>query len=111
MSKSVAVSILFCKTTLKLKQFAHCDGTVSFLEMFNDLFDIPNSRSIRDHGYKQSFRADNVEKVFKKFNTSKLSILSMKNAAETYLLNTKKFTSFLGFLINIESAVALYKYL
>ncbi|EZA51523.1 THAP domain-containing protein, partial [Ooceraea biroi] len=39
-SKSVSDSLLHCKNKLKLNDFFSCEGTIRFLSIFNDLFDI-----------------------------------------------------------------------
>lgn len=46
LSRSVADSLEFCMTILKLKDFENCRATINFINIFNDAFDILNSRYV-----------------------------------------------------------------
>ena len=52
LSSSVADAIEYCWSELKLPQFQGCEATVTFLRIFDHLFDILNSRNPLGKGYK-----------------------------------------------------------
>lgn len=108
-SKSVANAIEFYQKTLKLKDFQFCDGTIQFLRTFNDLFDILNSRTLKQNGFKQPLHEKNIELIRKKFEDIKLYILSLKTSNGELLIKSRKKTGFLGFLICINSTIELYE--
>lgn len=54
-STSVANALLFCKNHLKLEEFQSCQGTIQFLCTFNDLFDILNSKTMKQNGFKRQY--------------------------------------------------------
>lgn len=107
-STSVANALSFCKNNLKLKEFQFCEGTIQFLHTFNDLFDILNSRSIKQSGYKQPLNEQNKELIIKKLEQTKQYILSLKTKNGQLLIKSRKKTGFLGFLICINSILVLY---
>ena len=51
LSESVASSLQFCLNE-KLPGFAGCESTIKFIRLFNNLFDILNSRNLNSTGYK-----------------------------------------------------------
>lgn len=108
-SKSVADSLLFCKDNLMLKEFELCNGTIQFLLNFNDLFDILNSKSMRQAGLKQAINSENINLIKDKLNECKMYILSLKNNNSELVIESRRKTGFLGFLICIESAFILYE--
>lgn len=59
LSRSVADALNFCKYNLNLPAFVGVDATVKFIEIFNDVFDILNTRSIKCIGKKKC-----VETIF-----------------------------------------------
>lgn len=84
---------------------------MQFLLMFNDLFDILNPKNMYQPVFKQALNAKNVELVKKRFNECKSYILSLKNKNNKFIINSRRKTGFLGFLICIESALILYNIL
>jgi len=54
LSKSVADALFFCKNNLNLKDFEDCDGTIRFIRIINDTFDVLNSRNVRSTGKKSA---------------------------------------------------------
>lgn len=53
-SQSVADSLSFCRNDLMLKEFESCEGKIQFLLIFNDLFDIINSKNMNQTAFKQA---------------------------------------------------------
>ncbi|XP_077100004.1 GTPase IMAP family member 8-like [Siphateles boraxobius] len=54
LSASVADALRFCERHLQLPQFAGCEPTCKFLETFDRLFDLMNSRNPIARGFKKS---------------------------------------------------------
>lgn len=108
-STSVANALLFCKNTLKLKEFQSCQGTIEFLHVFNDLFDILNSKNMKQSGFKQLLNEQNKEIITNKLEKIKSYILSLKTIKGELLIKTREKTGFLGFLICIYNTIALYE--
>ena len=61
-STCVANALEYCCKVKKLEQFQGCEATVRFIRMFNDLFDILNSR--HPHGKKQSHQYEYKIKIY-----------------------------------------------
>lgn len=108
-STSVANALLFCKNTLKLKEFKSCQGTIEFLHVFNDLFDILNSKNMKQSGFKQPLNEQNKEIITNKLKEIKSYILFLKTINGELLIKSRKKIGFLGFLICIHSTIALYE--
>lgn len=53
LSKSVADALEFCKNVLCLDDFQSCEPTIKFIRIFNDAFDILNSRNLNSYGKKK----------------------------------------------------------
>lgn len=64
---------------------------------------------MRQIGLKQALNSKNIELVRDKFNKCKLYILSLKKENGEFLVNSRRKTRFLGFLICIESVCMLYE--
>lgn len=61
LSRSVSDSLKFCEM-LKLKYFEKASDTCEPLEVFNHLFDVLNTKSIKDPGLKRALNLRNEEK-------------------------------------------------
>lgn len=67
LSLSVGNAFIFCRDVLKLIDFENC--TVNFIKLFNDAFDILNSRTLISYGFKGAINNDNYENILA-FNKS-----------------------------------------
>lgn len=110
LSTSVACALKLCKDELKLPNFQGSSATIEFLLIFNDLFDILNSRNMRQYGLKKPLNNNNFMEVEAQlavsYNYIKSLVLCKTNQK---IVNSKLKTGFLGFLININSTLDLYK--
>lgn len=108
LSKSVADALLFLCHDLKLSEFKGAEETAKFIQLFNDLFDVLNSRSlISSYLYKRPLSP-----------ASKIAFFSLMDRAVTFinnsflngipLLKSKRKTGFLGFLICVNSLKNYY---
>jgi len=110
-SASVADALELCKTDLQLLEFAESEPTIRFIRMINDLFDILNSRNIKQFGFKQPLHKGNsliiLEKLQNCYNyLSKLHIC--KNNSYQLLIHTTKKSAIIGFMMCINSLRTIY---
>ncbi|EZA53571.1 THAP domain-containing protein, partial [Ooceraea biroi] len=89
--------------------FAQSEATEEFLQMMNDLFDIFNSRNLRQKFYKRPINPDNYESVLCKLEECKEYLLNLKFENGQLVVRSNRKTGVLGFLINIESLKMLYQ--
>ena len=126
LSDSVAKSLKFCING-KIDGFEGCEGTIMFVEIFNKLFDILNSRNLFAHGWNRPFQSSREIEYFKFLEEAKQYIMSLhifdplskslnikKNVVsqddiDRSILKSKRKTGFLGFLICINSLKELYQ--
>ena len=64
-SNSVADAIEYCQYKLNLPNFNGSEGTVQFLRIFNDLFDVLNSQNIHSFRFKKAVSKVNVPDILK----------------------------------------------
>ncbi|CAB3246933.1 unnamed protein product [Arctia plantaginis] len=109
-SRSVSIALQFCKNTLKIAQFQEIDGTANMLLLLNDLFDILDSK-VHGYGLKRALNAENSQVVLSKLEMCKSVLMNLttnlKNK-QVRLIDTPRFTGFLGLCICIESAKFLF---
>lgn len=118
-STKVADSLRYLQ--LKNPDFLECDETIHFLKIFNDLFDIFNSKKYKEYGFKRSLNNFTKNEYFGFFDVAKMYINSLKiqqkvgvNPEKQIIFEIKQLTKtmsktgFLGFLIAIESFKGLY---
>ena len=107
LSESVARSLQFCLDN-KLVQFIGCEATIKFIEIFNNLFDILNSRSLFAKGYKRPMREENILAVKDFLKTAENYIKQIKLADGKLVVNSNRKTGFQGFLVCIHSLITMY---
>lgn len=78
LSKSVAKALELCEQLLVSSRFKDTAATVEFIEIFNDLFDVFNSRSGEMFGYKKPICPQNAMEVMDFLDKAKEYILSLK---------------------------------
>jgi len=108
-SASVANALKMCRSVLQLDKFRNSEATEEFLNMINDLFDIFNSRNLRQKFYKCPINHDNSHVIFNKLEECKEYLLTLRLVDGQLLVNSNRKTGFLGFLINIENLKVLYQ--
>lgn len=74
LSESVADALIYCQRN-SVPNFTSCDATVKFIKIFNKLFDILNSQSIK------AIYPGNSEKIFRFFKEAKSYILGLRSQA------------------------------
>ncbi|KOB73308.1 THAP domain-containing protein [Operophtera brumata] len=115
-SKSVADALIFCQNELDLPDFNGVSATAKFILLINDVFDILDSRS-RQKRLKRALNAENFEIAFQKLDEAKTVLTRLcacvkkhnNESSKIPLLQSPRYTGFLGFLICIESAKSLFQ--
>lgn len=64
LSKSVATALKFCREDAKLSAFENSEATETFLLNMNNLFDIFNSRNMKQFDFKQPLNSRNKDMIF-----------------------------------------------
>lgn len=112
LSQSVADALKFCKDTLKIHEFSNAGATISFIEMFNKVFDILNSRSINCIESKKALCKENIEeiKLFTNHFCTYIKGLKILESDNNFIpvLESKRKTGFIGFIVSLNSLLQLY---
>ena len=108
MSSSVADRIEFLAKVMKHEQFQHSNATVEFIRVIDRLFDMLNSRSPIEKGFKQPLRSDTRETWEDIFKITAKYLLGLQTSQQDKLLSTHKRNTFIiGFVIAIKSTLEM----
>jgi len=108
-SESVASSLEFAMRE-KFPGFQGCEETITFMRIFDELFDVMNSRNLNAIDYKAPMQIKNYVAIFSLLDNSKDYILSLRQSQNGPLvLRGNRKTGFLGFLLCIESLKSLFQ--
>ena len=108
LSESVCQSLQFCLNE-QLSDFAGCEATIHFINVFNRLFDVLNSRNLNAFEWKRPIQIDNCVDIIKLLNEAKSYILSLKESLNGRpIVKSNRKTGFIGFLLCIDSVCHLY---
>ncbi|XP_040335568.1 DNA transposase THAP9 isoform X2 [Herpailurus yagouaroundi] len=107
-SENVA-SALECLLSLGLPPFQNCIGTVHFLRLINNLFDIFNSRNCYGKGLKGPLLPETYSKINHVLIEAKTIFVTLSDASSNQIIKGKRKLGFLGFLLNAESLKWLYQ--
>lgn len=105
-SNSVANALEFLRQTNET--FSECSGTIEFVHLFNDMFDVLNSMSTEVDGFKKPLSVDNFDLYHHAFQYVENYIRSITLSNGTPILKSPNKTGFLGILINIQSLRNIY---
>lgn len=108
-SNSCSDALTFCEQTLKLPQFVGCGATAHFLKLFNDLFDILNSRNKFGKYYRAPISSKNIHHYQQFFDYIAHYICNLKLDNGKLIIESTRKQAFLGFLILMKSFVYVYK--
>ena len=90
----------------KNEEFLNGEPTVNFITLFNNLFDIINTKSKYDFGFKGPLNKQNITLFFNFFATSEKYLRGLKLSRE--ILKSQSKTGFLEYLIAINNFRSLY---
>ena len=107
LSSSVADALEYCEGKLKLSQFQGCGPTVTFIRVFDRLFDVLNSRNPLARNYKAPIRKANYAYTKGFLDEAREYIRNLKSAEGQSILASKRKTGFLGFLLCIDAVLGL----
>ena len=107
-SSSVADALDFCCSHLKLAEFQDSQATSKFLRIFDRLFDILNSRNPFAKNFKAPVRKSNFGYIDNFLTQAFSYIMELKDKSGKRVLESRRKTGFLGFLIAIRSLQAMY---
>jgi len=109
LSDSVATSLEFCLKE-QIPGFEGCSATINFVRMFNDLFDVFNSRNLHAHGFKRPLQVSNYVEYYSFLMTARSYLTNLRESVNGKLMtDSNRKTGFLGFVICIDSLIVLYK--
>lgn len=115
-SNSAANSLAFLMAQ-NIRGFSDAGATIKFIRNFNNIFDIFNTHKV-DHKQTNYFKSAvnffNSEEVFNFLNEAKQYIFGLKCAGKQShgmvpIVRSVIKTGFLGFIINIESLMDMYR--
>lgn len=110
-SNSVADALEYCRSKLKINEFEDSAGTINFINLMNDIFDVLNSHSIRPPGWKKAMCPENIGLVKALFDSATHYIASLRFLSGEVVIKSRRRTGFIGLMINMKSALDLYEYL
>jgi len=111
LSKSVADALKSCKLNLNIPDFEEVDATIEFIEIFNSVFDILNSRSCNAINEKKALCKENFNFIanFTNMFTKYIKNLKIKEKNEFVpVLESSRKTGFIGLLVCLNSLIHLY---
>lgn len=108
-SQSVAQSLEYLSNDLKVENFQGVTPTIEFIKIFNNLFDILNSKNLLSKGYKSPIKSSNYESFFKYLLEAESYIRGLRVSADGEpILHSNRKMGFLGFLTCVKSVMELY---
>ncbi|XP_046987372.1 uncharacterized protein LOC124586307 [Schistocerca americana] len=110
LSNSVADAIQYC-CDMKLPGFEQASATVKFIRIFNCLFDVCNSRTLLQSGFKQALNTANfsaVEGFLLKAHRYIKELTVGPNPQAMRVVDSNRKTGFIGFLVCISSVLHMY---
>lgn len=92
----------------KIPGFENSTATARFIRLFNDLFDILNSRTMKAKGWKRSIANFNCGDVWIFFENAERYIRNLRFMDSTLVTKSRRKTGFLGFIICMKSTRHMY---
>lgn len=116
LSNSTANSMEFLKSK-GVVEFSEAAATIKFIKFFDKIWDIFNSQRIRSDQsniFKSALNKNNASAIFEFLNDAKKYILSLKvvnrrTGLLVSIVESDYNTGFRGFILNINSAEAMFK--
>ena len=109
LSRSVSDAIDFCRDELKLPEFVGSEATCHFICLFDQLFDLLNSKNALGKSFKSPLRNANKQGWSRSFSEAFKYILNLKTLKGIPLVNSARKSGFLGFLCNIKYIESIFE--
>lgn len=107
-SNSVADALEYLSLDAQLHEFANADAIIKFCRVINNLFDIFNSRNnLCKYHYKKRLSRQNAVEIFNYLDFCAIYLTNIKLRGQSILQSRKK-TGFLGFLVGIKTLKCIY---
>jgi hypothetical protein len=110
LSQSVANALL-TMSEMKIPKFENVHATVEYLQMFDSLYDIMNSRTLEQNCNKAPLQQQNEENWKSIFQKAISYICDLKTKNGKQVLQSTRYAAFLGWLVNIKTMSELYNYI
>jgi hypothetical protein len=107
LSQSVAKGLL-TMSELKIPSFENVTPTMEYLQMFDALYDIMNSRSLSQKYGKAPLQLKNENNWRLVFEKAVSYICNLKTQDGKHVLKSNRYAAFLGWLVNIKTLTELY---
>ena len=109
LSQSVA-NALMTMCELKHPDFTNVEPTVKYLKIFDRIFDVMNSKNMKDSFWKAPLQKNNEPCWMSIFNETVSYICNLKTVDGKSVLNSSRYAAYLGWLVNIKTITRLYEY-
>ena len=109
LSKSTANALSLCENVLKKPEFKGAKATSEFCQIFNDVFDILNSKSKFGKGYSAPIDSESYEHLKEKFEYIEKYIHGLKMKNGHLVIEGPRKSAFLGILITLKSFLYIYQ--
>ena len=103
LSNSVADALKFCREELNLPKFAGSEATEEFIRIFNDAFDIMNSRNTFGKNLKAPMSISNEPQWMAVLQCTRDYILGLTLSDGVKLVESRRKAGFVGLIMNIKS--------
>lgn len=109
LSESVSVALRCMRDDFQNDNFKNVEGTAKFCSIINEAFDILNSRELwNKNPLKVGILASNVDAISHRVKDIISYIKSLKTVHGIPIIQTRKKTGFVGFIISLQNVVNIY---
>ncbi|KAJ3665412.1 hypothetical protein Zmor_000908 [Zophobas morio] len=109
LSNSVSCALITLEDDFKMKEFEGASATALFTKHINDLFDVLNSKNrFCTVELRRGLSQTNIEQVFRRLSEIRNYLTKLKVQDEVSVLNCRRKTGFVGFIVCIDSLMGLY---
>lgn len=109
LSNSVADAFIYLSKDLLISQFKDVEATSNFTRIVNNLFDIFNTQSrFSNYPFRKALSMQTADDIFSYLNFCK-NYINQLSLRDELVVNSRRKTGFIGFLICIESLHGLFK--
>lgn len=110
-SQSVAYALKICCDEIQLPQFQQAKATWEFIEMFNNIFDIFNTKNSSGFDFKRAICQRNCREIFEFLEIAEEYIKNLKFENDGLVIKSQRKCGFMGFIICFRSLKQLFKIL
>lgn len=108
LSESVADALQYLRCEINDPHFLSCEGTVRFIRIFNELFDVLNTRNPLGKGTKAPMKPNTEHRWHNFLKQAREYIIGLRHESGDRMITSKRKTAFVGFLCCIDNVQNLY---